>query len=132
MVIALSTLQVTYNGIGDRVAQTVGAATTHLALDCALAPFRAASALPEVIYTSSGESYLHLPGVIMTEKAGQRRYLLPDGLGSIRRCNPTLLRTSKTRHRNRAAKEIPTPIQKLHGLNQSSTVCWPAGTITPC
>ncbi|MFN8458791.1 MAG: RHS repeat-associated core domain-containing protein, partial [Anaerolineae bacterium] len=37
-----------------------------------------------MIYTSSGESYLHLPGVIMTEKAGLRRYLLPDGLGSIR------------------------------------------------
>ncbi|MBE7475094.1 MAG: hypothetical protein HS114_38700, partial [Anaerolineales bacterium] len=64
--------------------RTFGATTTNFALDCAPAPFRAASALPEVIYTSSGESYLHLPGVIMTEKAGLRRYLLPDGLGSIR------------------------------------------------
>jgi RHS repeat-associated protein len=73
---ATTTLQVAYNGVGDRVAQTVGTTTTQLALDV--------QGLPEVIYTNSGESYLHLPGVIMTEKAGQRRYLLPDGLGSIR------------------------------------------------
>ena len=69
-------LQVAYNGVGDRVAPTSGAPTTHLALDV--------QGLPEVISASSGESYLHLPGVIMTENAGQRRYLLPDGLGSIR------------------------------------------------
>lgn len=71
-----TTIQPIYNGVGDRIAQTVGATTTNFALDV--------QGLPEVIYASSGESYLHLPGVIMTEKAGQRRYLLPDGLGSIR------------------------------------------------
>ncbi|MFN8455222.1 MAG: hypothetical protein U0401_11245 [Anaerolineae bacterium] len=62
-----ATVQPIYNGVGDRVVQTIGATTTNFALDCAPAPFRAASALPEVIYTSAGESYLHLPGVIMTE-----------------------------------------------------------------
>jgi RHS repeat-associated protein len=40
--------------------------------------------LPEVIYTSDDEAYLHLPGVIMTERAGEVRYLLSDGLGSVR------------------------------------------------
>jgi RHS repeat-associated protein len=41
--------------------------------------------LPEVIYTSEGNSYLHLPGVIMTENSeGEVRYLLSDGLGSVR------------------------------------------------
>jgi RHS repeat-associated protein len=41
--------------------------------------------LPEVIQTSDGNSYLHLPGVIMAENApGETRYLLSDGLGSIR------------------------------------------------
>jgi len=38
-----------------------------------------------VIQTSDGESYLHLPGVIMTESStGDVRYLLSDGLGSVR------------------------------------------------
>src|SRR5574341_331043 len=41
--------------------------------------------LPEVIYTGEGNSYLHLPGVIMTESStGQVQYLLSDGLGSVR------------------------------------------------
>ena len=41
--------------------------------------------LPEVIYTSEGNSYLHLPGVIRAENStGEVRYLLSDGLGSIR------------------------------------------------
>ncbi len=40
--------------------------------------------LPEVIYSSEDEAYLHLPGVIVTEKAGETRYLLSDGLGSVR------------------------------------------------
>ena len=41
--------------------------------------------LPEVIYTGDGETYLHLPGVIVAERAsGDKRYLLGDGLGSIR------------------------------------------------
>jgi RHS repeat-associated protein len=70
------TLQPLYNGVGDRVGQTVGTTTTTFALD--------GQGLPEVIYTSEGDLYLHLPGVIMTEKAGEVRYLLSDGLGSIR------------------------------------------------
>ena len=75
---AETTLQPLYNGLGDRVAQTVGATTTNFALD-------SATALPEVIYTSAGNSYLHLPGVIMAESStSEIRYLLSDGLGSVR------------------------------------------------
>jgi len=38
-----------------------------------------------VIYTSDGTRYLHLPGIIVTENgSGERRYLLSDGLGSVR------------------------------------------------
>jgi len=38
-----------------------------------------------VIYTSDGNAFLHLPGVIVTESAGNEvRYLLSDGLGSVR------------------------------------------------
>jgi hypothetical protein len=77
------TLQPIYNGVGDRVGQTVGVTTTHFALDV--------QGLPEVIYTSpstssgqAGNAYLHLPGVIVAEKAGETRYLLGDGLGSVR------------------------------------------------
>ena len=41
--------------------------------------------MPEVIQTDAGETYLHLPGVIVTESAaGEIRYLLGDGLGSVR------------------------------------------------
>jgi RHS repeat-associated protein len=41
--------------------------------------------LPEVIYASEGNAYLHLPGVIVAESsAGETRYLLSDGLGSVR------------------------------------------------
>ncbi|MBI1881257.1 MAG: DUF2431 domain-containing protein [Chloroflexi bacterium] len=59
------------------MAQTIGATTTNFALDV--------QGLPEVIYTSAGNSYLHLPGVIMAESAeGEVRYLLSDGLGSVR------------------------------------------------
>ncbi|MCP4285261.1 MAG: RHS repeat-associated core domain-containing protein, partial [Gammaproteobacteria bacterium] len=72
-----TTIQPIYNGVNDRVGQTVGLSTTHFALDSALG-------LPEIIYTSEAEAYLHLPGVIMTEKMGEVRYLLSDGLGSIR------------------------------------------------
>lgn len=72
-----TTMQPLYNGVNDRVGQTVGITTTHFALDV--------QGLPEVIYTSEGESYLHLPGVIMTESnSGEVRYLLSDGLGSVR------------------------------------------------
>jgi len=71
-------LAVSYDGLGNRVAQTVGLTPTYFALDVAIG-------LPEVIYTSEGNAYLHLPGVIMTENAtGTVRYLLSDGLGSIR------------------------------------------------
>ena len=61
----------------------MGVSTTYFALDI--------QGLPEVIAsrsassTSDGESYLHLPGVIMTESStGEVRYLLSDGLGSVR------------------------------------------------
>ncbi len=71
------TLEPIYNGLGDRAGQTVGVTTTYFALDM--------QGLPEVIYTSQGETFLHLPGVIMTESAeGEVRYLLSDGLGSVR------------------------------------------------
>ncbi len=65
------------NGLGDRVGQTVGVSTTYFALDV--------QGLPEVIYTSEGNVYLHLPGVTVAESsAGETRYLLSDGLGSVR------------------------------------------------
>jgi RHS repeat-associated protein len=71
------TLHPIYNGVGDRIGQTVAATTTHFALDVL--------GLPEVIYTSEGNKYLHLPGAIVTENAaGESRYLLSDGLGSVR------------------------------------------------
>ena len=57
------TVQPIYNGVNDRVGQTVGLTTTYFALDVA-------GGLPEVIYTTAGEAYLHLPGVIMTESGG--------------------------------------------------------------
>jgi RHS repeat-associated protein len=73
-----NTVQPIYNGVNDRVGQTVGLSTTNYALDVA-------GGLPEVIYTSEGNLYLHLPGVIMAENAeGEVRYLLGDGLGSVR------------------------------------------------
>jgi len=66
-----------YNGVNDRVGQIVDGVQTDFALDV--------QGLPEVIYTSDDEAYLHLPGVIVTENsAGERRYLLSDGLGSVR------------------------------------------------
>ena len=41
--------------------------------------------LLELIYTSDDDRYLHLPGLIVAENAaGELRYLMPDGLGSIR------------------------------------------------
>ncbi len=55
----------------------MGLTTTYFALDV--------QGLPEVIYTSAGNAYLHLPGVIVTENiSGEARYLLSDGLGSVR------------------------------------------------
>ncbi len=70
-------VQPIYNGINDRVGQIISGTQTDFALDII--------GLPEVIQTSEGNSYLHLPGVIMTESsAGETRYLLSDGLGSVR------------------------------------------------
>jgi hypothetical protein len=75
---ARTILEPIYNGVNDRVGQTVGLSTTNFALDIA-------GGLPEVIYTSEGNVYLHLPGVIMAESStGDVRYLLADGLGSVR------------------------------------------------
>jgi RHS repeat-associated protein len=73
-----NTLAITYDGLNNRVRQTSGISTTNYTLDTA-------SALPEVISTTNGTAYLHLPGLIMAQNAqGQRAYLLPDGLGSVR------------------------------------------------
>ncbi|MCI0528102.1 MAG: RHS repeat-associated core domain-containing protein, partial [Nitrospira sp.] len=73
-----NTVQPIYNGVTDRVGQTTGVTTTDFALDVV-------GGLPEVIYTSEGNIYLHLPGVIVAESSsGETRYLLSDGLGSIR------------------------------------------------
>jgi hypothetical protein len=57
---ATNTLQIAYNGLNARVSQTVGATTTNFALDVA-------GGLPEVISTTRGTAYLHLPGVIMAQ-----------------------------------------------------------------
>ena len=66
-----------YDGLGNRVARTVDGQRTDYALDV--------QGLPEVLYTSEGNRYLHLPGLIVTESAsGETRYLLSDGLGSVR------------------------------------------------
>ena len=71
-----ATIEPIYNGLGHRVGQSAAGNTTDFTLDVV--------GLPEVIYTSENETYLHLPGVIVTEKAGEARYFLSDGLGSIR------------------------------------------------
>lgn len=71
-----NTIQPIYNGAEGRVGQTVDGQTTNYALALA-------SGSPEVIYTSPSEVYLHLPSVIVTQKATEVRYLLSDGLGSI-------------------------------------------------
>ena len=72
------TVEPIYNGVNDRVGQVTAGVTTTFALDVAIG-------LPEVIYTSEGNVYLHLPGVIVAESnTGETRYLLSDGLGSIR------------------------------------------------
>ena len=73
-----TTIQPIYDGLGNRVAQTAGVTTTYYALDTAIG-------LPEVLYTSEGNAYLHLPGIIVAESnSGETRYLLSDGLGSVR------------------------------------------------
>lgn len=71
------TLEPIYNGVGDRIGQTVGVTTTYFVLDV--------QGLPEVIYTSQSEAFLHLPGIIAVRSAeGDVQYLLSDGLGSVR------------------------------------------------
>ena len=66
-----------YDGTGNRVAEVSNGITTTFTLDI--------QGLPEVIQTGAGETTLHLPGVIVTESAaGEIRYLLGDGLGSVR------------------------------------------------
>ncbi|MCI0526643.1 MAG: RHS repeat-associated core domain-containing protein [Nitrospira sp.] len=73
-----ATVEPIYNGVGYRMGQTTGVTTTNFVLDIA-------GGLPEVIYTSEGNVYLHLPGVIVaTSSTGETRYLLGDGLGSVR------------------------------------------------
>ena len=47
-----TTVEPIYNGVNDRVGQTVGLSTTNYALDVA-------AGLPEVIYTTDGNAYLH-------------------------------------------------------------------------
>jgi len=57
---------------------TANGITTTFALDI--------QGLPEVIYTSDGETFIHLPGVIVTENAsGNIRYLLSDTRSGHRR-----------------------------------------------
>jgi YD repeat-containing protein len=73
---AATTLAPVYDGLGHRVAQIKAGQRTDFALDIL--------GLPEVIATSAGSLYLHLPGTIMTVRAGEVRYLLSDGLGSVR------------------------------------------------
>ena len=71
-------MQPQYDDLGNRVAQTIDGETTNYALDIA-------GGLPEMVQTSEGNSYLHLPCLIMTENEDrERRYLLQDGLGSVR------------------------------------------------
>jgi YD repeat-containing protein len=68
--LATNRLEPIYNGIGDRVGQTVGLTTTNFVLDVA-------GGLPEVIYTSERNIYLHLPGVIVAESStGEIRLFL--------------------------------------------------------
>ncbi len=71
-----ATVQPIYNGVNDRVGQVVdGGTQTDFALDV--------QGLPEVIYSSDGNTYLHLPGVTVTENSsGEVRYLHSDHLGS--------------------------------------------------
>jgi hypothetical protein len=59
--------------------------TTYFALDVIGLPEVIASR--SVTTTSEGNSYLHLPGVIVAESAGgEVRYLLSDGLCAVQ-CN---------------------------------------------
>jgi len=55
-----TTVQFTYNGVGGLVAQSVNGSTKSFALDVV--------GLPEVVSTSDGEVYLHLPGTILPVK----------------------------------------------------------------
>jgi RHS repeat-associated protein len=69
-----------YDGLGNRISMTVGATTTHYALDVA-------GGLPEVIAATNGAStkYLQVQGQIMAQyDSGKWAYVAPDALGSVR------------------------------------------------
>jgi YD repeat-containing protein len=70
-----------YDGLGNRVAQTVDDATTQYLLDL-LAP------LPEVIAATQGASstrYVQVGGQVLAQReASTWQYVLPDHLGSVR------------------------------------------------
>ena len=69
-----------YNGIGDRVVRYRFEGPASLAIPLAL---DVAAGLPEVIQAGTSR-YLHLPGVIVAQNDTETRYLLSDGLGSVR------------------------------------------------
>jgi RHS repeat-associated protein len=70
-----------YDGLGNRVAQTVDGATTTYTLDVA-------GGLPEVIVATTGGAsthYVQIQGqVLAQQESGAWAYVLPDHLGSVR------------------------------------------------
>jgi RHS repeat-associated protein len=70
-----------YDGLGNRVAQTVDGVTTEYVLDVA-------GGLPEVIVATVGGGstwYVQVQGQILAQyEAGAWGYILPDALGSVR------------------------------------------------
>ncbi len=70
-----------YDGLGNRMAQTVDGVTTEYVLDVA-------GGLPEVIVATTGGAstrYVQVQGQILAEyEAGAWAYVLPDHLGSVR------------------------------------------------
>jgi len=70
-----------YDGLGNRVAQTVGGVTTEYVLDVG-------SGLPEVIVATTGGSsiyYVQVQGQVLAQnEASTWAYVLPDHLGSVR------------------------------------------------
>jgi RHS repeat-associated protein len=70
-----------YDGLGNRVAQTVGGVTTEYMLDVA-------DGLPEVIVATTGGAstrYVQVQGQVLAQQdSGAWTYILPDHLGSVR------------------------------------------------
>jgi YD repeat-containing protein len=70
-----------YDGLGNRVAQTVDGVETSYVLDVA-------GGLPEVIVATSGGAstyYVQVQGQVLGQyEAGAWAYVLPDHLGSVR------------------------------------------------